>query len=145
MAITSKEIRDEIDSADSPGKKGAIFSYWMLFRAGDFWPAISKRMLGDKRLHALAEIGTSMRQDVHPNVQLCGQYLVQVLQGMDEQEKAWQQEYDKLQIDRASLRRRMVEYSKKGLYAETEANLHKLQEYAKRINELEKEVQSQLE
>jgi hypothetical protein len=145
MGITSEEIRNEIDCADSSGKKEAILSYWMLSRAGDFWPGISKRMLGRKRLQTLAEIGVSMQQSVHPDVQLCGTYLVQVLQRIDEQEKAWQQEYDKLQIERTSLRKLVAEYNKKGLYVEATEAVNKLQEYAKRMNELEKQLQSQLE
>jgi hypothetical protein len=79
---TSQNIRDLIDHGSYYLSIEAIQSriaLWMLSEAGIFWPAITKRTLGKKRLSELNRISMLMTDSQDKKVKLCGEYLHQIL------------------------------------------------------------------
>ena len=60
MKITAEDIKNLLDSdMDAESKKRKLLGY-MVFSAEGFWPAISLRSLGRKRLLALQVLSSSM-------------------------------------------------------------------------------------
>jgi hypothetical protein len=92
MKVTSKEIKALVDSPMPPEAKEKKLAYWMIFSPGEFWPAVTKGMLGGKRLQRLTEIASIMEKSPNPSINMCGNYLRAVLEAKAQSPEAeWQE------------------------------------------------------
>ena len=79
MSITSDEIKELLDSNASKRETITILTNWMLVYPGEFWPAISYRMLGKKRMSELERFGLLAARSENKLEKLCGEYLIAML------------------------------------------------------------------
>lgn len=125
MNVTSKEIRTLIDASISAEEKEVQFTYLMLFEPGRFWPAISKRMLGDRRLQRLGEISLLMARSSDNKINMCGMYLWTVLQAINRRETDEWKELQKKRDVRDKYWEQFFEFGRKGMHEEAKQALNK--------------------
>lgn len=118
MSVTSKEIKTLIDASTSGEEKELQFTYWMLFEPGRFWPAISKRMLGDRRLQRLGEISLLMARSSDKKTNMCGIYLWAVLRAIQQSESDEWKAYHKKSAEASKCLTDAFEFTKKRMFKE---------------------------
>jgi len=140
MSITSKEIRTLIDSSISAGEKEFQFSYWMLFEPGRFWPAISKRMLGDRRLQRLGEISLLMARSSDDKINMCGKYLWLVLAAIRQGESKEWKEYERKSAEVSNCLIEQIKFTKRQMFKEAREASERYDVLSKELKELARKL-----